>query len=118
MGYDAVAEGGELGGSAEAWGGVTQPGGSPCLHSTNSARSLPPSLVAAGAGRVSIGVVLGALLPGSVTKGRLCWYVNFEEPCRRRAGVGIDTLDLCLDRVVAPDLPSSLLGAGAGSDIM
>ncbi|MEE1820795.1 DUF402 domain-containing protein [Streptomyces sp. BE20] len=34
----------------------------------------------------------------------LRWYVNFEKPFLRRPGVGIDTLDLCLDLVVTPDL--------------
>ncbi len=34
----------------------------------------------------------------------LRWYVNFEKPFLRRPGVGIDTLDLCLDLVVSPDL--------------
>ena len=32
-----------------------------------------------------------------------CWYVNFELPFRR-TGIGIDTFDLLLDLVVAPDL--------------
>ncbi|GAA4832333.1 DUF402 domain-containing protein [Kitasatospora terrestris] len=40
----------------------------------------------------------------AVTKEPLHWYVNFEKPYRRRPGLGIDTLDLCLDLVVAPDL--------------
>ncbi|MEV0537219.1 DUF402 domain-containing protein [Kitasatospora sp. NPDC050463] len=40
----------------------------------------------------------------AVTKEPLRWYVNFEHPYRRRPGVGIDTLDLCLDLVIAPDL--------------
>ncbi|TYC66637.1 DUF402 domain-containing protein [Streptomyces sp. CB01881] len=40
----------------------------------------------------------------AATKEPLRWYVNFEKPYRRRPGVGIDTLDLCLDLVVAPDL--------------
>ncbi|WP_073924011.1 DUF402 domain-containing protein [Streptomyces sp. CB03911] len=34
----------------------------------------------------------------------LRWYVNFEKPFVRRPGVGIDTLDLCLDLVITPDL--------------
>ncbi|KQV10111.1 MULTISPECIES: DUF402 domain-containing protein [unclassified Kitasatospora] len=34
----------------------------------------------------------------------LRWYVNFEKPFLRRPGIGIDTLDLCLDLVVTPDL--------------
>ena len=34
----------------------------------------------------------------------LRWYVNFEKPFLRRPGVGIDTLDLCLDLVITPDL--------------
>ncbi|MFD0351998.1 DUF402 domain-containing protein [Kitasatospora aburaviensis] len=41
----------------------------------------------------------------AVTKEPLRWYVNFEKPYQRRPG-GIDTLDLCLDLVVAPDLSS------------
>ncbi|MFJ9523638.1 DUF402 domain-containing protein [Kitasatospora sp. NPDC101801] len=32
------------------------------------------------------------------------WYVNFELPHVRRPGIGIDTLDLCVDLVVEPDL--------------
>jgi len=32
------------------------------------------------------------------------WYVNFELPFVRRPGFGIDTLDLCVDLVVEPDL--------------
>ncbi|WP_407992005.1 DUF402 domain-containing protein [Kitasatospora sp. CMC57] len=34
----------------------------------------------------------------------LRWYVNFEKPYLRRPGVGIDTLDLCLDLAVSLDL--------------
>jgi hypothetical protein len=33
------------------------------------------------------------------------WYVNFERP-NRRSAIGIDTFDLLLDLVVAPDLTS------------
>jgi predicted RNA-binding protein associated with RNAse of E/G family len=33
----------------------------------------------------------------------LCWYVNFQRPFARVDG-GIDTLDLVVDLVVAPDL--------------
>ncbi|WP_063783295.1 DUF402 domain-containing protein [Streptomyces sp. XY431] len=39
----------------------------------------------------------------ATTKEPLRWYVNFEKPYQRRPG-GIDTLDLCLDLVVTPDL--------------
>jgi hypothetical protein len=40
----------------------------------------------------------------AATHEPLRWYVNCEHPYRRRPGVGIDTLDLCLDLVIAPDL--------------
>ncbi|WP_170305255.1 DUF402 domain-containing protein [Kitasatospora viridis] len=36
----------------------------------------------------------------------LRWYVNFELPFVRRRGLGIDTLDLCLDLLATPDLGS------------
>ncbi|WP_380286484.1 DUF402 domain-containing protein [Kitasatospora purpeofusca] len=39
----------------------------------------------------------------AATGDPLRWYVNFEKPYQRRPG-GIDTLDLCLDLVVTPDL--------------
>ncbi|MFJ2808084.1 DUF402 domain-containing protein [Kitasatospora sp. NPDC087271] len=40
----------------------------------------------------------------TATGDPLRWYVNFEKPYQRRPGVGIDTLDLCLDLVITPDL--------------
>ncbi|MDH6708258.1 hypothetical protein P3T27_004997 [Kitasatospora sp. MAA19] len=40
----------------------------------------------------------------AATHEPLRWYVNFEKPHQRRPGIGIDTLDLCLDLVAAPDL--------------
>ncbi|MGW4652312.1 DUF402 domain-containing protein [Kitasatospora sp. NPDC004289] len=39
----------------------------------------------------------------AATGDPLRWYVNFEKPYQRHPG-GIDTLDLCLDLVVTPDL--------------
>lgn len=38
-------------------------------------------------------------------EGSMNWYVNFERPYRRTR-IGIDTFDLLLDLVVAPDLSS------------
>ncbi|MFC8448178.1 DUF402 domain-containing protein [Kitasatospora sp. NPDC057223] len=40
----------------------------------------------------------------AVTGNPIRWYVNFELPYIRRPGVGIDTLDLCVDLVAEPDL--------------
>ncbi|WP_158701937.1 DUF402 domain-containing protein [Kitasatospora sp. MMS16-BH015] len=39
----------------------------------------------------------------ATTHEPLRWYVNFEKPYQRHAG-GIDTMDLALDLVLAPDL--------------
>jgi protein associated with RNAse G/E len=41
----------------------------------------------------------------NVEDGGMHWYVNFERPYRRTR-IGIDTFDLLLDLVVAPDLSS------------
>lgn len=40
-----------------------------------------------------------------VESGEMNWYVNFERPYRRTR-IGIDTFDLLIDLVVAPDLSS------------
>lgn len=40
----------------------------------------------------------------AATHEPLRWYVNFEHPYHRLPGFGIDTLDLCLDLVITPDL--------------
>jgi hypothetical protein len=44
----------------------------------------------------------------AATGAPMHWYVNFELPFVRRPGFGIDTFDLFLDLVVAPDLSTHL----------
>lgn len=41
----------------------------------------------------------------NLAEGTMNWYINFERPYRRTR-IGIDTFDLLLDLVVAPDLSS------------